>query len=139
MFLRLTFLRCWPAVQVIVTSMVHNNTAGCSRCGSDVKKCLYACTTQFQDKSGRWLSWFWSFVQTACLRDRLQVDHDIQRVERNLTTVAVLDLAQGRSFQHVFLSSLIKDRAFEVVKQTSRQNGLSSYPSPHKPDHYMRN
>ena len=79
---------------------------------------------KLEDEHARWVSWYWQFHQCLCAVDS-HFDSEISLVERDLhTEVNVLnEETNARGFQrYALLSSLIKGRAFQLVKPLSSTN-----------------
>ena len=83
---------------------------------------------RLEDEYSRWISWWWSTRQYLCAIDP-QFDVEIKEVEQNMhREVHITDPhVQARSFQlYAILCSLIKGRAFQLVKQVDHQRGYEA-------------
>ena len=83
---------------------------------------------KLEDEHARWVSWYWQFRQCLCAIDS-NFDSEISLIERDLhTEVNVLnEETNARGFQlYALLSSLIKGRAFQLVKQVPHQRGYEA-------------
>ena len=83
---------------------------------------------KLEDEHARWVSWYWQFRQYLCAIDS-SFDTEISLIERDLhTEVTVMkEDTTARSFQlYALLSSLIKGRAFQIVKQVPQQRGYEA-------------
>ena len=83
---------------------------------------------KLEDEHARWVSWYWQFRQYLCAIDS-NFDSEISLIERDLhTEVNVLnEETNARGFQLcALLSSLIKGRAFQLVKQVPHQRGYEA-------------
>ena len=81
-----------------------------------------------EDEHSRWHSWYWVFRQYLVAVDA-NFDVEISAVERSLNTPVLIVSAeqQARSFQlYALLSTLIKGRAFQTVKQINQQQGYEA-------------
>ncbi|CAE7490627.1 unnamed protein product [Symbiodinium sp. CCMP2592] len=96
-----------------------------------------------EDEHSRWHSWYWVFRQFLVAVDQ-NFDAEISEVERSLNNPVLIVSAeqQARSFQlYALLSTLIKGRAFQTVKQINHQQGyealrmllLQFQPEPYLP------
>ena len=81
-----------------------------------------------EEEHAKWIAWYWSLRQYLVAIDR-DFDAELGAIEKNLNTPipALSGDTQARSFQlYALLSSLIKGRSFQLVKQVGGQQGYEA-------------